>query len=490
MLGWEYPPHISGGLGTACQGLTTALAKRGLEIDFVVPHLFGDEQASHMNLMDSYAIGANSVPVELSSLSGFSSTTSTQQSRTLHKTYPIETTTEVEYLLSKQKRIKKIIVPTLLTPYATPSSYLSTLVELSGQRFLAKSKRLHLGEIEELEFFSGNALEQLLPEDVAHTLMNSAPSGPQGEHYGGDLFAEVDRFTRNLLKATQSLSFDLIHAHDWMTYPAGIALSRLTGVPLVVHVHSLEYDRSGTYRNERIHQIERAGVSEAVRVVAVSHYTRSVVNREHGISLDKIDVVHNGVYTKEALQSFTEGENPKKSKIVLFMGRVTFQKGPDYFVEAAARVLTLMPSVKFVIAGSGDMLPRLIERVAELGISQNFVFTGFLKGPDVERILALADLYVMPSVSEPFGIAPLEAMSHDVPVIISKQSGVSEVLSSALKVDFWDVEKMANMIASVLTHPEIREDVLNIAREEIRRLHWDASAMKTAEIYNKALGRV
>jgi len=238
--------------------------------------------------------------------------------------------------------------------------------------------------------------------------------------------------------------------------------------------------------NPQIHQIERFGVRAASRVIAVSYYTRGIIHQQHGIPLEKICVVHNGVYGAETVQQYrTQKKWP--GKIVLFLGRITFQKGPDYFVEAAARVIPHVPDVLFVMAGTGDLLPRIIDRVNQLGIGKHFSFPGFLRGPEVEEMFSIADLYVMPSVSEPFGITALEAIKFDTPVIISRQSGVSEVLTHALKFDFWDVERQADLMINALQHDELRADMVFMAREEMRRQHWDAAALKTRQVYSNIM---
>jgi glycosyltransferase involved in cell wall biosynthesis len=307
------------------------------------------------------------------------------------------------------------------------------------------------------------------------------------DHYGGDLFSEVERYARRVSELALSRTIDLVHAHDWLTWPAGMAVARERGVPLVVHAHSLEYDRSGAHPNPRIFEIERAGLRAADRVIAVSYYTRGIIHREHGIPLDRIAVVHNGVYTQAEIQSYRSRQPGSPRKTVLFLGRVTFQKGPEYFVQAAAKVVPHVPDVEFVVAGSGDMLPTMIEQVAALGLGRYFHFTGFLKGPEVERTFSMADLYVMPSVSEPFGISALEAMSYDTPVIISKQSGVSELLQHALKVDFWDVDYLANLMIGALLYPELRADIVGMGRDEVRRIHWDAAAEAAAAVYRDVI---
>ena len=268
--------------------------------------------------------------------------------------------------------------------------------------------------------------------------------------YGANLMEEVARYAVVAAQVARDLEgqFDVIHAHDWLTYYAGIAAKRVSGKPLVVHMHATEFDRSGENINTQVYAIERAGMMAADRVIAVSNLTRNIVITRYGIPADKVVTVHNAVRFAE---NNTEApERGVKDKIVTFLGRITYQKGPDYFVEAAAKVLKRVPDVRFVMAGSGDMMNHVIRRVARLGIADRFHFTGFLRGEDVHKMFQLSDVYIMPSVSEPFGISPLEAMRSNVPVIISKQSGVAEVLDYAIKVDYWDVDAMADAIYALL----------------------------------------
>jgi glycosyltransferase involved in cell wall biosynthesis len=271
-----------------------------------------------------------------------------------------------------------------------------------------------------------------------------------------------------------------------MTYPAGIAVAAVTGKPLVVHVHSTEFDRSGEHVNQMIYDIERAGMERADKIIAVSYFTRNIIITRYGIPAHKVEVVHNGVEQTGGWSLASTGIR-RHEKLVLFLGRITMQKGPEYFLRAAKKVLAVMDNVKFVMAGSGDLMHRSICLAAELGIGHKVLFTGFLRGDEVRQIYRMADLYVMPSVSEPFGIAPLEALEHDVPVIISKQSGVSEVLNSALKVDFWDVDEIANKIVAVLKYPALQMTLRDHGNFEVRKLRWKDSARKCARIYEEML---
>ncbi len=430
MFGWEFPPHISGGLGTACEGLTKALARQGLEICFVVPRLKEAPVARHLRL-----VSASGTRVTAAILRKFE-----------------QTVREIW-----EERLSVRPIESLLFPYATPESYVEHL-RLQKHR------------------------DRLLSESEADT---RASVIEMGGDYGSDLMSEVFRYSQAGAALAARETFDLIHAHDWMAYPAGLLARDISGKPLVVHVHSLEYDRSGQHVNTEVARIEKAGLEGADRIIAVSHYTRSLIISQYGIAPEKIDVVHNAVSRQDASRVYRAARRTDE-KLVLFMGRVTFQKGPDYFIEAAALIRKQQPDVRFVMAGSGDMLPRMVMRAAQLRIGSRLHFTGFLKGPDVERMYARSDLYVMPSVSEPFGIAPLEAMLYDVPVLLSRQSGVSEVLRNALKVDFWDVREMANQIIAVLRHPRLAAEVVRNCREELKAIRWENAAEAVRSTYRLA----
>jgi glycosyltransferase involved in cell wall biosynthesis len=307
-----------------------------------------------------------------------------------------------------------------------------------------------------------------------------------GAYHAMDLIAETDRYARMVVAMVRHQRFDVVHAHDWLTFPAAIAVANALGVPFVAHVHSTEFDRAGSGVSQRIYDIERAGMHAADRVIAVSQFTKSIITRRYTIDANKIDVVHNGI-DRDAIQPAPGTRLDTQEKIVLFLGRITVQKGPEYFLAAARRVLSKMPNVRFVLAGAGDMALKMIELANSMGIGKQVLFTGFLKGDDVERVFRMADCYVMPSVSEPFGIAALEAISHDVPVIISKTSGASEVLRHVLKVDFWDIDDMANKILAVLRYPPLASTLREHGTMELRRLTWDDAAAACEQAYRSAL---
>jgi glycosyltransferase involved in cell wall biosynthesis len=273
-----------------------------------------------------------------------------------------------------------------------------------------------------------------------------------------------------------------------MTYPAGVAVARSSGKPLVVHVHSTEFDRSGEHVNQVIYDIERMGMHSADAVITVSGFTRNIVVNRYGVDAGRVRVVYNGV-DRGADGLLSEDAFPKQEKVVLFLGRITMQKGPEYFLLAAKKVLEVVKDVRFYMVGSGDLMPRAVEMAAELGIGDKVSFTGFVRGPNVEQIYRKAHVCVMPSVSEPFGLVPLEALKNDVPVIISKQSGVSEVLKHALKVDFWDTREMANKIIAVLKHQPLQVTLRNYGNSEIRKLRWTDSASMCTRIYEELLTR-
>jgi len=440
MLGWEFPPHISGGLGTACQGLTKALAEKGTFIHFLMPRLHGDEEADFLQIYD-LAQGSskpgNGFPLLRRGAEG-----------------PACTLPEAVSIYE---------IPSFLKPYLHPD----LVATFNGQ-----AKIGGLGELQAVPFASGAAMPQ-------GSAMGTA-------HYGTQLFQEVQAYARKALALSGGLHYQLIHAHDWMTFPAAIAIRRSSGRPAILHVHSLESDRSGGCRNEIIAEIERSALLEADAIIAVSDFTRQKIVEDYGVSHGKIFVVHNGINaTGYKRREFSTG---KKAQTVLFLGRVTFQKGPDYFVEAAINVLQVLPETKFVIAGSGDMLEPLARRIEASGFSSSFQMPGFLRGAQVEKVFEEADLYVMPSVSEPFGISALEALHNDVPIIISRQSGVSEVIQHALKADFWDIDELADLMIGALKYPELRRDLLQMARMEVSELGWNRSAGKTLEVYRLMLG--
>ena len=395
MFGWEFPPHIAGGLGTACYGMTRGLARNDVNVTFVMPRATGDEDQNYVRV-----VNASYVETLFGAASG-----------------------DTEELWKKMSFIR---IDSNMVPYVSPEEYKS----YHDEYVRTGHKTWETTDLWKQRYtFSGK--------------------------YGANLMEEVARYAMVAAQVARDLAgqFDVIHAHDWLTYFAGIAAKRVSGKPLVVHMHATEFDRSGENINSQTYAIERAGMEAADRVIAVSNLTRNIIVTRYGIPAEKVVTVHNAVR----------------------------------FVEAAAKVLKRVPNVRFVMAGSGDMMNHVIRRVARLGIADRFHFTGFLRGEDVHRMFQLSDVYVMPSVSEPFGISPLEAMRSNVPVIISKQSGVAEVLDYALKVDYWDVDALSDAIYALITYPALAKMFAEKGLDEVTGLKWDNAAAKIKAVYQAVI---
>ena len=425
MFGWEFPPHISGGLGTACHGLTKGMAElRQTDVIFVVPKAFGDEQHESIQL-----IGANQIAVS-------------------HKEFTF---------FEEHEKMELVEVESSLVPYVSEAEFW----ELKSKRYTNQPKFVQTDEGFRVNF-SGK--------------------------YSGNLMDEIKKYALVAGIIAAENSFDIIHAHDWLTFQAGISAKKISGKPLVIHVHATEFDRSGGNVNPRVYAIEREGMETADHIIAVSELTKNIIIEKYGIPPEKISVVHNAVEPVNNLDT-KHGVNALNEKIVTFLGRITMQKGPEYFIEAAALVLKKMKNVRFVMAGSGDLLYPMITRVAELGIADRFHFTGFLNAGDVHQMLRMTDVFVMPSVSEPFGIVPLEAMQFNVPVIISHQSGVSEVIKHAVKIDFWDTLAMADSIYGLLSYDALSRHFKTGGKTEVEHLEWINSAQKVVQVYHSVLNQ-
>jgi len=421
MFGWEFPPHISGGLGTACYGLTRGMSViPGLDILFVVPKAHGDEDQSRMRVM-----GAGDVSLDLRKVK------------------------EHQFL----KDLSYIEINSNLVPYTSPEEYeeLVNSAETQGKRLVETTMGGKLN-------FTGK--------------------------YGKDLYEEIANYALVAGEIALKEDFDIIHSHDWLTYPAGIAAKRASGKPLVIHVHATDFDRSGGKVNPTVFEIEKTGMHLADKIIAVSNLTRNTVIEKYGIHPDKVVTVYNAV---DPISDYEKLQLKRgiTDKVVTFLGRVTLQKGPEYFVQAAHKVLQKMDNVRFVMAGSGELLEKMIQWTAALGISDRFHYTGFLKGDDVFRMFSISDVYVMPSVSEPFGISPLEAMQSNVPSIISYQSGVAEILNYAFKVDFWDVDALADAIYGLLNYPALSEMFKKHGVAEVNDMKWENSGVRVHSIYKE-----
>ena len=414
MFGWEFPPHILGGLGTASYGLTKGMYDNGdMDITFVIPKPWGDEERSFARI-----VGANSVPVAWRDVSW-------------------------DYV---QSRIGNVMDPQL---YFDLRDHIYADFNYMGTN--------DLGCIE----FSGRYPDNLLEEINNYSIMAGV--------------------------IARTVPCDVIHSHDWLTYPAGIHAKQVTGKPLVIHVHATDFDRSRGNVNPTVFAIEKDGMNNADHIITVSNLTRQTVIEKYGINPEKVTTVHNAV---EPLSEEIRNIKMKKGKdkVVTFLGRITMQKGPEYFVEAASRVLQKTHNVRFVMAGSGDMMEKMIRLAADRDIADRFHFTGFLKGRQVYEMLAASDVYIMPSVSEPFGISPLEAMQMGVPSIISKQSGCAEILENVIKIDYWDINAMADSIYAIIKYPALYNHLRDRGLAEIDTIKKKKAGAKVIDIYHKVIG--
>ena len=413
MFGWEFPPHILGGLGTASYGLTKGMHANGnMDISFVIPKPHGDEEKGFARI-----IGACDTPVAWRDVSW-------------------------DYVAS---RIGKVMDPQLYFDLR--------------DHIYADFNYMNLNDLGCLEF-SGR--------------------------YPDNLMEEINNYSIVAGVIARTVPCDIIHSHDWLTYPAGIHAKNITGKPLVIHVHATDFDRSRGNVNPTVFGIEKDGMEHADHIITVSNLTRRTVIEKYGINPDKVTTVHNAVIPLDDdllnLKRRTHDE-----KVVTFLGRITMQKGPEYFVEAAAKVLKKNKNVRFVMAGSGDMMDDMIRLAARRGIADRFHFTGFLRGKEVYQMLRDSDVYIMPSVSEPFGISPLEAMEMGVPSIISKQSGCAEILTNVIKTDYWDIDAMADAIHAIISYPALYNQLREDGIEEIHGITWEKAGKKVIDIYNSLI---
>ncbi len=415
MFGWEFPPHISGGLGTASYGLTKGFVQQGdVEIKFCIPKPYGDEDNSFLRI-----VGMNSVPIVW-------------------------------------KNVDRDYVNSRIGAVMTPDEYYRYREHIYGD-----FSYMHTNDLGCMEFAGG---------------------------YPENLHDEINNYSIIAGVVARTEEFDIIHSHDWLTYPAGIHAKQVSGKKLVIHVHATDFDRSRGNVNPTVYAIEKNGMDNADHILCVSELTRQTVITKYHQHPDKVSTLHNAVtpLSQEILDIV-----PKKipgEKVVTFLGRITMQKGPEYFVEAAAMVLKRTKNIRFCMAGSGDMMNDMIRLAAQRGISDRFHFPGFMRGRQVYECLKASDVYIMPSVSEPFGISPLEAMQCDVPTIISKQSGCAEILDKCIKTDYWDIHAMADAIYSICNNESLYEYLKVEGRNEVNQITWENVALKLRKVYEKVMG--
>ena len=414
MFGWEFPPHILGGLGTASYGLTRGMALQpDMDITFVIPKPWGDEDQSFLKI-----VGACNTPIVWR---------------------------DVDYNYVKNRLGEKM----------SPEEYYK--------------------------------LRDNIYADFSYRGVNDLGCIEFSGRYPDNLLEEINNYSIVAGVIARAESFDVIHAHDWLTYPAGIHAKQISGKPMVIHVHATDYDRSRGNVNPEVYAIEKNGMDFADHIITVSNLTRNTVIEKYHQDPSKVTTVHNAVEPLSQDIVSIQDKRGVKDKVVTFLGRITMQKGPEYFVEAAAKVLEKADNVRFVMAGSGDMMDQMIRLAASRNISDRFHFTGFMKGKQVYEVLKSSDVYVMPSVSEPFGISPLEAMQCGVPSIISKQSGCAEILDYAVKVDYWDIEAMADAIYGIITYPAMYQFLKEEGKREVDNIKWEYAGQKVRRIYDQVM---
>jgi len=423
MFGWEFPPNISGGLGTACYGIVKGLSEcEDVHIAFVIPKSQGNElSANNLQL-----ISADQISIS-----------------------------DEAQLSHHWSNVSFLQVESKLSPYLTPEIY-SEAIPKSHQE------------------------EEIITKTSKGTRIKFSGK------YGPNLFDEINNYAIVAEKIASENNFELIHAHDWLTFPAAVAAKKISGKPLILHVHSTDFDRSGGAINPEIFTIEKHGMDEADKIIVVSNRIKDRLISQYQIPSDKIITVHNGIEATTHKSEEWEHQ-PQKEKIVTFLGRITIQKGPEYFVDVARMVIQRMKNVHFVMAGNGELRNQILGLSVKYGISDRFHFTGFLNGSEVTEMLHRSDLFIMPSVSEPFGIVPLEAMQANVPVIISLQSGVSELIRNVVKTDFWDVHAMADAVHGILKHKKLSKVLIEEGKQEVSKLNWKQPASQIKQVYQNIL---
>jgi glycogen(starch) synthase len=434
MFTWEFPPFISGGLGMACYGMVRSLLKLGIMVDLVLP----TKEMVYFPLINEDDV--DKMPVKF-----------------------VETQKQMEFESLEFKTLQDRM--DFIGVTASPESYLklNDIYQYVNSFYEENSVIRH--EFSKQDNLLGDVIVNLIGEE--------------------DLIKKVQEFTVRAIKISQANNYDLIHSHDWLCYPAGMVAKKEIKKPLVVHIHATEFDRSGGPGDERIHNIEYSGMMYADKVIAVSQYTAQMIMSRYRIDSGRISIVHNA-FNVQPMSSDLKSRI-FKGPTILFLGRITLQKGPDYFLDVADQVLRSHPEARFIIAGTGDMGRKLLRKSASLKLQNKFLFAGFLNRMQVEQILKASDIYVLPSVSEPFGIAPLEAMAYGVTTIISKQSGVSEVVNHAFKVDFWDIDRMTDTITYLIENPEICQKIGLDGKREVNSILWDEAAEKIVKIYYSVL---
>ncbi len=452
MLGWEFAPHITGGLGTACRGLAEELVSHVDHLTFLLPKKpssnGAEEVFSNLSVTDVKTFSNVDIDSFLAESSELKSKGSSKKQ-------------------AQEPKVSYKSMPSLLEPYALPGDFKEQ--EAKHWEWIRNLKRLTM----------------MLPNEVAQLLSGQSDLFNLDELHGGygrNLLDEVSRYASAIGQMDKVNEYDLVHAHDWMTFPAAVTLKARWGIKFIAHVHSLEFDRSGDAIHNQVYEIEKMGLTHADIIFAVSQRTKNMIIQKYNISPDKIKVIYNGV---APLDSHSIKKQDVSKPLVVFMGRVTMQKGPEYFLEAAYLVSKVLPETNFVMAGMGDMRDRMVFKMAQLGLLDKFHFTGFINEQDRSKLLSQSSVFVLSSVSEPFGLAPVEAAQYGVPIVLSKQSGVAEVIKHALKVDFWDAKKMADAIIKILSEPGFAQHLAREVKKEVASMTWKQPALSVYETYKE-----
>jgi glycogen synthase len=422
MLGWEFPPFFSGGLGVATHGIVKALSPK-VDIRLILPTATINEAVDNVRIIGLNRVTAAEINLE-----------------------------RLQFNYSFLER-KVHHVPVFVSPYHANE------ITFSAEQKLTDDFELLMAGINSME--------------IIHSIFTGK------DIYGSDIFHKVYLFTRLAEEISADGDFDVIHAHDWVTYPAGVEIKARTGKPLVLHVHALETDRVGDSTRNEIYALEKKAMDIADRIIAVSNYTKEKIVENYQVDPEKIAVIHNGI---EPAEKFRQ-PHQLKDKLVLFLGRLTHQKGPHFLLETAEKVSRVYPRVKFVVAGTGDQFAPMLEMSAYKKLGRKFIFTGFLPKAKVNDLLSMADVYFMPSVSEPFGLTALEAAQAHVPGVISSQSGAAEVIKASLQADFWDTDKYANYIYALLRYNALHKEITERAIHNLTTLTWREAADKILALY-------
>ncbi len=478
MLGWEYPPRFAGGLGKACQGLSQAMAKLGSQVFFVLPTF--PERVSERHLE---VVGARECLIE----AGWNPDEIVSYSEMTPRSSPLETElnpeTRAQTVPWMRIQSSAQLFPYGQHPEEAMSKNLMEIIERMSSDDPVESPRMSLRR---RPIFQTQGPRASVSDTSITPPQSSVSPPPVAEIYGKNLWSEIEKYCLTVRHLSDAHEVDLVHAHDWMTFPAAFEFQRMTGVPIYLHVHATEYDRSGENLNHEVFRIEREGFRRASHIFAVSRYTAGIIERLYGVNRKKISVVYNA--PEEETRSFLPSKDSDRRPQVVFLGRLTFQKGPDHFLKAAALVAQANPEARFVFCGTGDMLDKLRAQAHSLGIEEQVHFAGFVNPTEVDEVLLHSRVLVMPSVSEPFGLVALEAIRCGIPVILSKQSGVREVLNRALQVDFWDHEKLADQILAALRLKGLSKQLVEEGMSQLQQLSWEKSAQQVIEVYRRLLG--